>query len=27
MDFLGSIIAIAIGLFFGQMMIDWWKND
>jgi len=26
MDFLGSIIAIAIGLFFGQMMIDWWKK-
>jgi len=26
MEFLGSVIAIAIGLFFGQMMIDWWKK-
>jgi len=26
MDFIGSIIAIAFGLFVGQMLIDWWKK-
>ena len=27
MEFLGSVITIAVGLWVGQMLIDWWKNS
>lgn len=26
MEFLGSVITIAVGLWVGQMLIDWWKR-
>jgi len=26
-EFLGSVITIAVGLWVGQMLIDWWKNN
>jgi len=26
MEFLGSVITIAVGLWVGQMLIDTWKN-
>ena len=27
MEFIGSVITIAAGLWLGQIIIDWWKND
>jgi DNA-binding transcriptional regulator of glucitol operon len=27
MEFLGSVITIAVGLWVGQMLIDWWKSN
>ena len=27
MDFLGSVITIAAGLWVGQMLIDWWRKN
>jgi len=26
-EFLGSVITIAVGLWVGQILIDWWKKN
>lgn len=26
-SFIGSVITIALGLFIGQVIIDWWKKQ
>lgn len=26
-EFLGGVITIAVGLWVGQMIIDWWRKD
>ena len=26
-EFFGGVITIAVGLWVGQCLIDWWKND
>ena len=27
MDFLGGVITIAVGLWVGQCLIDWWRKN
>jgi len=27
LDFIGTIISVAIGLFFGTMLIDWYRKN
>ena len=26
LEFIGTVVTLGVGLFLGQMLIDWWKN-